>query len=71
MDGIAGSDPRDDSAGAIQDVACCELKVSAGADGPVGSSDDRERAAGSTENHRHLMHLLHLFHCRVAVKSEI
>ena len=62
MDGIAGSDPRDDSAGAIQDVMHRERKVSVGVTGSVGSSDDREHAAGRAEKHRHLMHLSHLFH---------
>jgi len=62
MAGSARPDPRGDRTGAIQDVVRCELKVSAGVAGPVGSSDDRERAAGRAQNHQHLMHLLHLFH---------
>jgi hypothetical protein len=33
-----------------------------GVTGSLGSSDDREHAAGRAETHQHLMHLLHLFH---------
>ena len=62
MDRSAGSDPRGDRTGAIQNVVHRERKVSEGVTGSVGSSDDRERAARRAENHQHLMYLLHLFH---------
>jgi len=49
MDGSAGSDPRGDRAWPIQDVMHRERKVNVGVAGSVGSSDDREHAAGRAE----------------------